>query len=250
MSAEEARDELDRSVELLWGVRPRPRKGPKPRLSVEQIVRSAIEVADAEGVDALTMSRIAKHLGSPLMSLYRYVPSKAELISIMLDTVIGPAPDLSGIPGGWRAKLETWARRSQRTFAAHPWALPLATTRRVMGPNELDWFEAALSAVSGIGLSENRMLEIVLLVNSYARGNAQTAAGAASTGAAGGSGDEVEGWGALHSRVLDQSGTRDRFPTVLRLIGTGTFDEPPDPDFGLQRVLDGIEAFLGSPQPS
>src|SRR5919112_1054849 len=76
-----------RSMELLWGLQQRPKRGPKPRLTVEQIVQAALGVADAEGLAALSMRRVADELGVAPMSLYTYVPSKAELIDVMLDAV-------------------------------------------------------------------------------------------------------------------------------------------------------------------
>src|SRR6266496_4469960 len=102
------------SAELLWGQRERPSRGPKPGLSLDGIVRAAIKIADAEGLDAVSMQRVAAEFGFATMSLYRYVPGKSELIDLMIDTAIGPPPDLSVIPGGWRPKLTVWAR--------HTWA--------------------------------------------------------------------------------------------------------------------------------
>ena len=74
-----------RSVELLWGQPERPNRGPKPGLSVERIVRVAIEIADAEGLPAVSMQRVASEFGFTTMSLYRYVPGKNELIDLMIE---------------------------------------------------------------------------------------------------------------------------------------------------------------------
>src|SRR5712691_3973914 len=100
-----------RSLELLWGTRERPSRGPKPGLTLEKIVRAAIEVADAEGLAALSMRRVADQLGFTTMALYRHVPGKADLLDVMLDTVAGERTPLDDVAGGWRAKLESAARQ-------------------------------------------------------------------------------------------------------------------------------------------
>jgi AcrR family transcriptional regulator len=81
-----------RTMALLWGIGKKPTRGPKPGLSVGRIVSAAVEVADAEGLGALSMRRVADRLGIGTMSLYTYVPGKAELIDVMLDTVLGETP--------------------------------------------------------------------------------------------------------------------------------------------------------------
>src|SRR6266496_1701688 len=99
------------SIELLWGLRTPPSRGPKPALTVERIAQAAIEIADADGFAAVSMQRVASHLGFTKMALYRYVADKAELLAIMIETAAGEPPDLGRVSGGWRPKLEEWAHR-------------------------------------------------------------------------------------------------------------------------------------------
>src|SRR5258707_1378038 len=106
MPTDDAPGDYRRTIELLWGERSEPRRGPKPSLSVEQIARAAGAVADAEGLEAVSMQRVAQECGVTTMALYRYVPGKAELIALMLDIGLGPAPHLDEVPGGWRPRLE------------------------------------------------------------------------------------------------------------------------------------------------
>ncbi len=236
MPGEERDDDV--TLELLWGDRTRPRRGPRPGLSVERIVGTGIEVADTDGLSAVSMSRVAKSLGSPLMSLYRYVHSKDQLVQLMLDAAIGPPPDLAAVPGGWRPKLERWARENERVFRAHPWTLTVVTVRRVVGPNEMAWLESALEVVADIGLSDGEMLNAVLLVNAYARGNAQnsvhTADAALQTG---------RGWPPVYSTIFANEATRQRFPRVAGLSEAGVMGKSSD-DFGLARILDGIQGYV------
>src|SRR3954469_24858588 len=90
------------AVELLWGQRPQPRRGPRPALSLEAIARAGIEIADADGITAVAMERGPEALGFTKMSLYRYVPGKVELGALMTDTALGEPVRLDSVAGGWR----------------------------------------------------------------------------------------------------------------------------------------------------
>lgn len=224
------------SVELLWGTPERPSRGPKPGLSLEGIVRAAIAIADTEGLDAVSMQRVAGEFGFTTMSLYRYVPGKSELIDLMIDTVIGPPPDLSVIPGGWRPKLAEWARLTWVFFQQHPWFLGAALSR-VMGPNQVGWLEQAVAALSGNGLVGQELMEAVLVVNGHVRSLASYAS--VQTKA------ETDAWtSAVGTLIATHS---DRFPALAAAIADGAF-APDDNDdgfeFGLDRVLDGIEVLI------
>jgi AcrR family transcriptional regulator len=245
-------------LELLWGSGERPSRGPKPDLSLDRIVQAAIAVAEAEGLEALSMRRVAEQLGFTTMALYRYVPGKAELLAVMLDTAVGEPPRLDEVAGGWRAKLATWARGNWELFQRHPWSLQLVTRRRPMGPNEAAWFEAALQAIAGTGLSEWDMVEVISLVNGYVRGAAQLSLGWAPNEQRAGVTDE-QSWTAsspFRKRLVDD----DRYPMLRAIAAVGVFDEPDTAgssdalEFGLQRVLDGIDAFIQArsdqPNPS
>ena len=158
---------------LLWGQTERGTRGPKPGLSVEQIVRAAIEVADAEGVDALSMRRVADKLGVGTMSLYRYVPGKGELIDLMLERVLADNGPPGGEPTAWRPRLESMARSSWRMYhEQHPRVL-VTERHPVMGPTEVEGLESLLRAVSGIGLSPSEMYGAIALVDSFVRGMAR-----------------------------------------------------------------------------
>src|SRR5262245_39144895 len=104
--AEHVSDEqLDPTAELLWGMRPAPTRGPKATLSVDKIAAAAVGVADAEGIDNVSMQRVAESLNFTKMSLYRHVAGKADLIAVMIEHAVGEPPDLSRIDGGWRRRL-------------------------------------------------------------------------------------------------------------------------------------------------
>jgi AcrR family transcriptional regulator len=236
-------------LELLWGRRGRRSRGPKPRLRVERIVEAAIGIADAEGLEALSMRRVAEQLGVGTMSLYRYVPGKDGLIDLMFDTVLTEVKPPDTVPGGWQEKVAHVMRHDWDLYHRHPWVLQVPVNRPPMGPNVVAAFESSLRAISGIGLTAHEMLAVVSLIDAYVRGVARQSLDAAQTEQRTGISDE-EWWrsaGEAMDAVIDYS----RYPTIVQVAEDGGFDVPAhDPqdrtyfEFGLQRVLDGIQALV------
>lgn len=256
-SAASARRDAARTMALLWGEERRPTRGPKPTLSVDQLVGTAIALADAEGLGQLSMRRVAEELGVGTMSLYTYVRRKDELLVLMLDRVLGeiapPGEDVTG----WRARLEHHARQQWDLYQRHPWVLQAAGPRALLGPNETAAYELALRALDGVGLTGRQVVAVVALLGGYVRGAAQEAAAAALTEQRTGMSDEA--WWEVMEPLLDRYYDPDRFPTLTRLSAEGAFaplEEPADTsyylanslatfEFGLQRVLDGVAALIG-----
>lgn len=240
-----------RTMALLWGLRSRPSRGPRPGLSVERIVAAAIELADADGLAALSMRRVAERLGVGTMSLYTYVPTKAELIDVMLDTAFGELPDLDDASGGWRVNLESVARQNWTLYRRHPWMLQVAATSRPpLGPNVTAKYDRELRAVDGTGLTEVEMDSVVALVVGHAEGAARRAVEAAQAAQRTGISDDE--WWAAVSPLLSQVFDPARYPTAARVgpVAGAAYGAASDPEhafeFGLQRVLDGIEALIGA----
>lgn len=160
------------TVDLLWGVPRPPRRGPKPALTLDGIVAEAIALADADGLANLSMQRLAERLGFTKMSLYRYVPGRAELTALMLDSALGAPPDLAPDPEAnepWRTPLRRWCETLHERFGAHPWGLELAVGARAIGPNEMAWMEVALLALADTGLSTAERLDTIALLAGHAR---------------------------------------------------------------------------------
>lgn len=261
-----SRGDATRSMELLWGIGPTPTRGPKQGLSVERIVDAAVALADDEGIDAVTMRRIADVLGVGAMSLYTYVPGKAELIDLMLDRAYGEVLAAVTSEGDWRAALESRARADWAVYERHPWVVRAAGPRPILGPNELAVNEATLRAVDGIGLSGQEMAAVVTLVAGYVSGVARGIAEATAEGET----HAPEGtWWTERSAVLDRVFDAERFPVSSRLAAEGVFDGDESAadylaheirvtfEFGLERVLDGVAALVaartagdGPPAPS
>jgi AcrR family transcriptional regulator len=216
------------------------------------VVEAAIALADTEGLVALSIRRVAGMLGLSTMSLYTYVPSKAELVDLMLDRIAGEptAPDDEVV--GWRAKLEQIARQGWARGQRHPWTLHVGLHRPPLGPNILDRVESTLSALDGLGLTEMEMDQITALVGDYVRGAVRAALDAREIEQATGMTDEQ--WWAMNTPLLEGLVDPARYPTTVKIGEAYKSGRMPPPDhernfeFGLQRVLDGVAAFIASRQ--
>ncbi|RKH09312.1 TetR/AcrR family transcriptional regulator [Corallococcus sp. CA053C] len=233
-----------RSVELLWKEAPRARRGPKPTLSVERIVEAAIAIADEHGLAAVSMERVASEFHFTTMALYRYVPGKAELVDLMIDWGVGLPPVLGDEGDSWRTKLERWARALWSVFHRHPWALEATHRLRVMGPCELAWLEAGLSALATTRLTpaEQRTACVVLL--GHVRNTAQFSV----TLPRGHGGLTNEQWGTA-TRALIQDRAED-YPRLLAVLSAPPSEGAQEDTltFGIRSVLDGIEAREARPK--
>jgi AcrR family transcriptional regulator len=235
-----------RTIELLWRVRVPAGRGPKPGLTVEQIVTAAIAIADTEGIAGVSMRRVAEQLGVGTMSLYRHVPGKAELLDVMVDRVCAEATETRRRSGPWRSRLEQVARANRRLFARHPWLLQVSTLRPPMGPGVLAKYEHELGAVEGIGLTDVEMDSVLSLVVGYARSAAEATVDAARVRA----GESDDEWWTALAPHLDRVFDPARYPLAAR-VGVaatehyaGAYDAEHAFEFGLQRVLDGIEVLV------
>ena len=158
-------------TELLWGRQQQPSRGPKPAVTLAGIAEAAIRIADAEGLEAVSMQRVAGDLPVTKMALYRYVPGKTELIAVMSDLAMGPPPL------AWRSAVargaETWSLDLYAAFARHPWLLQSTIGRRLLGPNELAWMECGIKALTDSGLSGGEQFDSILVLTSHVRNLAQ-----------------------------------------------------------------------------
>lgn len=236
-----------RSIDLLWRVQDGPRPGPKPRFTVDEVAAAAIAIADADGLAALSMRRVAERLGVAAMSLYTYVPSKAELIDLMLDTICTEVP-LTGHGAGWRASLERVARDNWALYQRHPWLLQVATSRPPLGPNLVAKYDHELRAVEGIGLADVEMDLVVQLIGDYVHGAARTAVAATLVAQRTGLTDEQ--WWEQAGPALQKVYVPERFPTATRVGSAagaeyqGAVDPARAFEFGLERLLDGVESLV------
>jgi AcrR family transcriptional regulator len=230
-------------IAAAWGVKPPPAKGPKPGLGLERIVGAAIQIADAESLDAVSMNRVARQLGTGAMSLYRYVVSKEELLALMIDAAIGEVPRTPAA-GGWRVRLEAWAWSTVRAMREHPWSARAPVAGPPLAPNAVAWFEDALAALDDTGLTPAEKPSIVLLLSGYVQNHVTVMADVAGAFLAADPDQAMRGYSDTLRRLTDAQ----RFPALHEVLDAGVFDraDPPDDEFrfGLQRILDGIEALI------
>jgi Transcriptional regulator len=225
-------------VRLLWGPHPKPARGPRPTLDLDRIARAGIEIADSEGLADVSMQRVAAQLGVTKMALYRYVPGKAELVSLMVDAAIGPYPAAKARRGGWREQLEEWARHLLTVFRQHSWALDATVGPRIMGPGELSWLERAVSALDGTGLSGAERMDAAVLLVGHVRGITQQARAASPAG------NPEAQLGAILGDLMQAHG--ERFPALTAALASAAQSDGQDQawDFGLQRILDGLATLI------
>jgi AcrR family transcriptional regulator len=224
---------------LIWErIEQRP-AGETPAISTDRIVRVARKLADREGLEKISMRRIASELGAGVMSLYHYVPSKNDLMDLLLDAAMGEIALPEQPSGDWRADLRDIAIRTRACMKRHAWLPGLSNSRPALGPNRFAHFEASLAAVARLGLDIKTMHRMVASMYVYVMGFVSV---------------ELSEAGALRRAGLG----RLPLPYMKRLLATGAFpnlarllDEDKDPpsadDFfedGLQVVLEGMAALV------
>jgi AcrR family transcriptional regulator len=238
-----------RILGLLWGTAgPAGRRGPRPGLSVERIVSSAIAIADRDGLGAVTMRRVAEALDVGPMALYTYVPGKAELLDLMLDAVYDEMARAEWASAEWRDRLAAVARDNRELFDAHPWAAAVSTSRPPLGPGLMAKYEHELSALAGSGLDDVETDAALTFLLDFVRSSALAAHDVRAARRDSGMTDE-QWWSAnapLLARVLDE----DAYPTAAR-VGTaagaahgGAYSPDHAWEFGLERVLDGLGVLI------
>lgn len=239
---------VPKELVILYEPHAHPRRGPRPSLTLDAVVAAAMEIADADGLGAVSMSRVAERLGFTTMSLYRYVRSKDDLLLLMANAASGKEPP-EPVPGNWRAGLEAWARALFATYRRHPWLLRVPMSAPPAGPAQLVWMEAALASLAEVDLHEGQKLQIVSLLHGYARGEAQLSSDLAAFG-----GDQGPGYG----DVLRAVTSPETHPALTRLVESGvtdgptSYDEEYDLGFGLHTILDGVERLVErvTPRPA
>ncbi|MEV5943841.1 TetR/AcrR family transcriptional regulator C-terminal domain-containing protein [Streptomyces sp. NPDC051994] len=235
--------------------RTRSRAQPEHELTRDRIVRAAMEIADTEGLGALSMRGVAARLDVAAMSPYRYVKSKDDLVLVMADAAFGEASLPAVPPDGWRARLELGGRLLWSLFREHPWLAQLSPlTRPLMLPNLMKHAEWALAALDGYGLDPATMLDLHVVLYGYVQGIAtsleQETQAAASTGVS------AEGWMEQQATTLNSLATSGRYPVFTRVTAAlgGGYELRLDAvfEFGLGQLLDGFAGVLegGRPGPA
>ncbi|MFD7610356.1 TetR/AcrR family transcriptional regulator C-terminal domain-containing protein [Streptomyces sp. NPDC059828] len=223
---------------------------PARDLTRERIIRAAIEIADAEGLAALSMRGVAARLGVAAMSPYRYITSKDDLVLLMADTAFGEETYPDEPPEGWRARLELGARTFWALFRRHPWLAQLSPlTRPLLLPNLIVHAEWLLSALDGHGLDPVAMFDLHVVFYSYIEGLAVNLEREAQAASATGMSDDQ--WMDGQGSSLQAIALSGRYPVFNKVLAAfeaqGGYDLHLDALFelGLRSLLDGFAARLG-----
>jgi AcrR family transcriptional regulator len=233
--------DIHRSLAIMWSFAGGSSRGPKPQLSVDLIVDTAIRIADEEGLEALSMRRVASELGVGTMSLYRYVPGKAELLDLMLDRVNGVPEGYTSLGEDWRSGMETLARGLWTIYRDHKWLPWVDQSRPVMGPNSMASFELALATLADTGFTDQERVAVISLIDSFVQGAARmvnaTVLAERRTGIT-----DHEFWQA-QAPVMEEAMGTGAYPQMQQL-SPEAFAQPADEffEFGLTWLLDGLEA--------
>ncbi len=233
-----------RTIVLLWRWSPTHTRGRKPSLTIDRIVQAATAVADREGLAEMSMARVAAELGVGTMSLYTYVPAKAELIDLMVDMAF-QSRDLTTDADDWRARIQLFADRTLEMHRRHPWLRQVSLVRPPLGPGLLAQQEYLFAALRLTPLSPIEITTataaIVTFVDAAAVALVENEQAAPPV-------DDY--WEELKSFWEDTFDV-ERYPTMTQLWEEGGFNRSTSDTatdaftFGLRRMLDGIEGLIG-----
>lgn len=228
--AESTETGLPRAVMIAWGMEKTPQRGPSRGLSHERIVGAAIDLADAEGLAAVTMQGVAKALGFTTMSLYRYVSSKEELLLLMQDAAFA-LPERSTLPTGWRAALPAWAELIRAAYRSHPWALEIPRGQAsVLMPNSVWAADLGMAALADLDIDQESKVGVILVISQLAASMVELEGSLAEEGLVS---TTPEGTGLLAEVI-----TPERFPHIADLFAANSW-VGADGGAGSAPVIDG-----------
>jgi AcrR family transcriptional regulator len=240
-----AEPELPRGIALAWGIAASPQRGPKREMSVERIVEAAVEIADADGLGAVSMAAVASRLGFTPMSLYRYVSAKDDLVLLMQEEATGAPSEATRTAGGWRERLEALYREQLQHYLTHPWVLDIPISGVPATPNSAAWMDAGLSALAGTPLSYSERLAVMLLVTGTSHWAGSILAGYARVQREQGLDEQsiARNEDAMFRALI----TADAYPELRAAIEAGVFLDESDPfSFALARGLEGVSDYIAA----
>jgi len=215
-------------------------------LTAARIVEGAIRVADEEGLDALSLRAVASKVGAPVMSLYRHVRSKDDLVRLMTDAALAREPLPAAPPKGWRAQLEVAARVEWCVFRQHPWlARVVNLTRPEPLPSAISFADWVFRALEETKLSAGEKMRMHVLLHSYVQGLAVNVE--AEANAAGETGMSNEEWMHERGEAFARMAASGKYPAFARVVGElGDFEIEFESLFehGLKAMLDGFDKCL------
>ncbi|MFJ4770601.1 TetR/AcrR family transcriptional regulator C-terminal domain-containing protein [Streptomyces uncialis] len=220
----------------LWLSPARPGRGRRPAFSRTAITAAAVALADAEGLDAVTIRRVAAEVGAGAMSLYSYAPDKATLLDLMVDHVSGELPTTRPLTGDWRADLKAVGRLQRELMLRHPWLPTALAARRTPGPRTLDFMEYALAALRPTGLDGAAKLEVFSQLTGFVAGHVGHEVGRAAAA-------HTPDRAAAEARYLAAVAADGRHPELAEALASAGRPVTPEATFArfLDRLVDGLD---------
>nr|WP_156893676.1 TetR/AcrR family transcriptional regulator C-terminal domain-containing protein [Actinokineospora enzanensis] len=215
-----------RTLSLLWrgDDPPESRPGPRPTLTVDEIIATAVSVADAAGTAGMSMRTVGKRLGRTAMALYTYVADKHELLDLMYDHVHAELT-ADADPADWRGALTAWAEELWEFYLRHPWVLSISPARPILGPHETAMTERLLRVLQPLDLPSPTLRGVTSAVIFFVQGNARAMADARAAAQDTGQSDD-EWWAARAPHLMELAGDfGTRFPLLTRLEADHTPSE-------------------------
>jgi AcrR family transcriptional regulator len=275
----EPSSDLPPGLAVLWRSPEPGRRGPRPGLTVDRITAAGVRLADAEGLPAVSMARVAESLGVTTMALYRYLAGKEELLALMCDAVIdevseAPVPTWAAGAAGaaddgaaWRDRVEAWCRRQYAVIERHPWLMQAVGAMPVLGPRQVAMLELGLTALRGTPLSVELRVAVIGALSLHVLSEGRVIAEAATMARRAAAADAVADAAAevgvqpAHPALLDYATLLGRLtdpsahPEITAALAVGAFgtpadaapadaDEAYDVAFGLTLMLDGLQALI------
>jgi AcrR family transcriptional regulator len=235
--------ELPPGTALAWGRVIASRRGPRPGHTLEEIISTAIQLADEHGISALSLPRIAARLGLSRNALYRYVQSKDELLTVIYDAALGSPPRSLIRTGRWRKRVKAWTLAVIQGYRKRPWLLDVPITGSPATPHVLTWLEELLESMSKSGLNPRDCLRCALLLDGYARSVVKLSRDVSA-------GDQTRKQSDAVNTFLLSVIQQRRYPILASIMYDGQYasgeSRVDDVEFGLNRILDGIGCFIAN----
>ena len=237
---------LPPGLDILWGRRPVGRRGPRAELDVDRIVEAAVDIANADGLEAVSMARVAQALGFTTMSLYRHVANKDELLQLMWNASARGALEFELDGETWRERLLSWAVNQRRAIEENIWITQLPMATPPLAPNSLAWVELGLDAMAELDAPDGAKLRVLGLISQHALIDARMLH------------DERRG-----KALAEESGVETDYMVLVRELAdpevyphlTRMAEQEPPPDspesdpaaeylFDIELILDGFERLV------
>ncbi len=231
-----ATSEVSEGMRRLWGQRATRRRGPKPTISVQSIVESALELADSEGLESVSMARVADALDCTAMALYRHIDSKDELLTLLADRVAADTPNLP-TDLGWRDGLRAWTRVQIEGALAHPWLLQLPLVSTPLGPHRARWIDQGFGTMRDLDLTTAEKGQILNLLSLFVLSEVRVQVELRDL--------TINPFAELAQVIHHLADTAD----LPNLFAAFADPSPGDADdiFGVELILDGVDALLHRP---